>query len=93
MKPSNDAVQENDTESVISVEPKEQHETKEVSMYKLFLVTVIHDFFNKKSLQKMTIVHHFLNEAIEKHEHSFFNEAIEKHDNCLLFLQLSHRKR
>ena len=47
MKPSNDAVQENDTESVISVEPKEQHETKEVNMYKLCLVIVIHDFFNK----------------------------------------------
>ena len=33
MKPSNDAVQENDTESVISVEPKEHviHQTKEVN--------------------------------------------------------------
>ena len=47
MKPSNDAVQENDTESVISVEPKEQHETKEVNMHKLCLVIVIHDFFNE----------------------------------------------
>ena len=54
MKPSNDVVQENDTEYVISVEPKEQHETKEVnnSTYILvntnyfYLVRVIHDFFN-----------------------------------------------
>ena len=33
MKPSNDAVQENDTESVISVEPKEHviHQPEEVN--------------------------------------------------------------
>ena len=48
MKPSNDAVQENDTESVISVEPKEHviHETKEVITNYYYLVRVIHDFFN-----------------------------------------------
>ena len=55
MKPSNDAVQENDTESVISVEPKEQHETKEVNTNYFYYVRLIHDFFN---------------EAIAKHDNS-----------------------
>ena len=48
MKLSNDAVQENDTESVISVEPKKHviHQTKEVSTNYFFLGEGIHDFFN-----------------------------------------------
>ena len=76
MKPSNDAVQENDTESVISVEPKEHviHQTKEVNTYYFYLVRLFMIFLIRP-LQKMTIGNYFFNQAIGKYQNklSFLN--------------------